>query len=1330
MRRPCRAAALALLASCLALTAADPPWLAPMREVNARFAGNPGYVVQFGDSISNSMAFWSTLGWTQPDEFIPGDGDQGADGLPKRPKDLRWRDLIKGCNAKGPEHGNQGGWTLAQLLPAIGPVLARENPEVAIVMIGTNDISGRQDAPPGYADGLRQAVDKCLAANCIPILNTIPPRRGHEAAVAAVNALVRAVAEERRVPLVDYHAALLEASGGAWDGTVMHSDGVHPSNLTGKPQVFAPENLRQNGYALRTWVNFLMFRELYFRILSAPKPFVEAIGTVEPVRPGIRCDVVADTQVGAYSDPTYHERAWNWGAAEKIKLKGIEEFLLLKFDLEACRGMTVAKATLYLPRTEQCVIPVVGVSTIGADWQEGTGNGWHGQDPPPRNRQGEQSRGGATFSHADFPARTWTGADGGNFLHVVFGQGGSAYGFAKTGWADSRPDPDGNPEYSTVELPREVAQSLVVADDTYGICVSEEKGQRAFCKGFRRVPNPNHFVWTKEAGKGAFLIVEGKVEDTVPPAAIKEASARPGKEAGEIVLAWTCPGDDGEAGGQALGYDVYLSTAPLDAADLQAKDRLARHRTARPHAPGQRQEFFIDGLPPGVAHQVAVVAYDRVGNRSAPVLFSATPREVREVALAAWADPGVPGDPAEDDAMRVWACPPNAKLSPVDATPVGDTDADVRRGNPVWDGHGHAISLAAGANDFAAFQLVVENKGADPLVGIELILADLQPAPGNADDALVLLATADPATFQSEMSRLMADDPARAEAVFASLRELNAWRRRQAEDPLACFREMETLKAADPGAYARRMLLLSGGKSQAPGQAIPAAGGEISWVWAVKDKHGQCHPDALVPFVGPIDIPNAVNAVPGQRAQVFYVDLHVPHRTRPGDYVGTLAVRTSQSEMNVPIRLTVWDFALPDTPTFIAEMNGYSYLAMDPDHPHEGILELYRLAHRNRLNPNIVPYSHHGNFTVPAYDRLTLEGSGASLRIGNLAAFDAFYGPLLDGSAFRDNPRRGVPVSSFYLPFYEQWPCRLTEGYQLDQQADSLDIRDDFTPAYRQGWANALGEFARHLQDQGYTKTAFQVYLNNKYIMSDSLYWCLDEPMFRDDFLAIRMFNEFTRQALAAQAPLLPADFRIDLSRVESARDFLDQSDLLVMAQDNVRNYAPMVARLRRTYRPRPGGRPQSLWIYGGTSRPDDPATINRGFVLASYFMDADGVVPWQTYGKDESWDDADAAEHAVFYPAWRRWGRNGACGSLRMKSFRDGQQDAEYLNLLLARLGHGITRRDLKAALDGVVSLESRLVKTDDLDAGRVYFTDLTPNKLEILRRTLGHQLAITAQP
>ena len=67
---------------------------------------------------------------------------------------------------------------------------------MAVIMIGTNDVSGKR-VPESYATQLleEQIVQRCTDAHCIPILTTIPPRRGHEQSVRKVNEIIRGLAE-------------------------------------------------------------------------------------------------------------------------------------------------------------------------------------------------------------------------------------------------------------------------------------------------------------------------------------------------------------------------------------------------------------------------------------------------------------------------------------------------------------------------------------------------------------------------------------------------------------------------------------------------------------------------------------------------------------------------------------------------------------------------------------------------------------------------------------------------------------------------------------------------------------------------------------------------------------------------------------------------------------------------------------------------------------------------------------------------------------------------------------------------------------------------------
>ena len=237
-----------------------PAWVEPVRQVHAKFDGQQHYVAQLGDSITTSLAFWSPLGWDDPEKYLPED-----DGLPTKPADKRWREVILGVRDKGAEHGNDGGWRVENILAVLDKVLKEKRPEVAVIMVGTNDVRGNR-VPDNYAPGVEKIVDKCLAAHCIPMLTTIPPMRGHDRAVGEANTILKKLAAEKQIPLIDYHAAILERRPEqTWDKTLISDDGVHPS--AHKTNDYSAENLQVDGYALRNWVTFLKYREVYFHVL-------------------------------------------------------------------------------------------------------------------------------------------------------------------------------------------------------------------------------------------------------------------------------------------------------------------------------------------------------------------------------------------------------------------------------------------------------------------------------------------------------------------------------------------------------------------------------------------------------------------------------------------------------------------------------------------------------------------------------------------------------------------------------------------------------------------------------------------------------------------------------------------------------------------------------------------------------------------------------------------------------------------------------------------------------------------------------------------------------
>jgi lysophospholipase L1-like esterase len=241
-------------------------WRAEIIRVHSRFRGRPGTFAHFGDSITETLAFWAPLRAARKDA-----PPQMVDAFRRVEPYLRpecWRDW------KGPEFGNQGGRTIRWADQNLGEWLERLQPEVALVMFGTNDL--RDTVADEYRDRLGAVVRRCLDRGTVVILSTIPPRHGLAKESAAFADVARKVARELAVPLVDYHAEILKRRPYDWDGasndfrmftgydvpTLLARDGVHPSAPARYRDTYSAEALRCHGYGLRNYLVLLKYAEV------------------------------------------------------------------------------------------------------------------------------------------------------------------------------------------------------------------------------------------------------------------------------------------------------------------------------------------------------------------------------------------------------------------------------------------------------------------------------------------------------------------------------------------------------------------------------------------------------------------------------------------------------------------------------------------------------------------------------------------------------------------------------------------------------------------------------------------------------------------------------------------------------------------------------------------------------------------------------------------------------------------------------------------------------------------------------------------------------------
>ncbi len=107
--------------------------------------------------------------------------------------------------------------------------LAAMTPRFAVIMFGTNDI--QLGNIHRYGENLLDIADQLIAAGVVPLFTTIMPRDDSADAdleVPRYNAVVRAVAQARQVPLIDYERELRPLPDHGIGG-----DGIHPTSVGG-----------------------------------------------------------------------------------------------------------------------------------------------------------------------------------------------------------------------------------------------------------------------------------------------------------------------------------------------------------------------------------------------------------------------------------------------------------------------------------------------------------------------------------------------------------------------------------------------------------------------------------------------------------------------------------------------------------------------------------------------------------------------------------------------------------------------------------------------------------------------------------------------------------------------------------------------------------------------------------------------------------------------------------------------------------------------------------------------------------------------------------------
>jgi hypothetical protein len=507
--------------------------------------------------------------------------------------------------------------------------------------------------------------------------------------------------------------------------------------------------------------------------------------------------------------------------------------------------------------------------------------------------------------------------------------------------------------------------------------------------------------------------------------------------------------------------------------------------------------------------------------------------------------------------------------------------------------------------------------------------------------------------------------------------------------------------------------------------------------WFVKIKKDWQAEYAIPMADGALSIPAPDNKIEGQKAGVVAVDLIVPPDAKPGERNGTIMVTAGGADVQLKLRVKVYGAAIPPEINFMPEMNCYRG-------PGEAgspmFFDSFRLAHYHRCTINRVPHSHSGR----THEDWT-PAVGADGRVTDWSRFDKNLGPLLDGSAFKDNPRAGVPVPVLYLPQNESWPLPMVPHYKPDAPTKGKDWKalhdifakppeDAFDQVYKDAFVANVADFVKHAEEKGWTRTALQGYNNNKVQYNkDALQgtaWTMDEPYEYLDWHALLFYSRLFHKGAAGRtvaglggtagqassgtggAKTAQFQYRGDISRPQWQGNCFDGLMETIYVGGDLFHMPALIKDHKRRM-------PTTVICYGGANNQDRANHETAAWCLKAYAYDADGVLPWQALGGDEAFDRGDNLDNgnSLIVDGSKRFGVN-AIASFRIHAFRQGAQLCELLRLVEKKHGWGRAHSGALAAQFVPLGSEFRRAFVDE--AAAVTFGAMNGDRFVQLKEAL----------
>ncbi len=381
----------------------------------------------------------------------------------------------------------------------------------------------------------------------------------------------------------------------------------------------------------------------------------------------------------------------------------------------------------------------------------------------------------------------------------------------------------------------------------------------------------------------------------------------------------------------------------------------------------------------------------------------------------------------------------------------------------------------------------------------------------------------------------------------------------------------------------------------------------------------------------------AIESLPAAQNQPFWITLYVPEDAAAGDYTATLTVTVNGASQDIPVKLHVFDFALPKKIGFEGNWNA-SFQALGGSESLDKVKELKTFFYEHRLTPSSVAWPAGLNYTGGIeYDCATAQF------IDNTGPYElSSLGPeYIDGAGWN-----GVGFPSFeIMQFVDNSTPRPQTFCGVDRGPDHLG-----TAAYNAEWQKLLAAIEDYLAAHGWQDKGY--------------YYVQNEPQGQADYDVAAFLAQLTKAA----APSL----RIAVSE-EPKPAIAEHPDAMGASYDlwwaDLSAFDPAYAPLRQALG-------EDVWwyfLYGDLPPHFNPITIDhpgiesripfwaawkyriKGFAYYS-------VTGWgnDPYGDPRPQGTNQNGDGFLLYPPVA----GGLVTSIRWELLREGAEDFEYLLL------------------------------------------------------------------